>query len=43
MTCPRCQADNRDEARFCRECGETLSAVCSACGAKVGDWKQVLR
>jgi Tetratricopeptide repeat/zinc-ribbon domain len=21
MTCPRCQAENRDGARFCRECG----------------------
>jgi class 3 adenylate cyclase len=35
MTCPRCQAANRDGARFCRECGVTLGAVCSGCGAKV--------
>src|SRR5206468_9751984 len=35
MTCSRCQADNRDGARFCRECGETLSGLCFACGAKV--------
>ena len=21
MKCPRCQAENRDGARFCRECG----------------------
>jgi class 3 adenylate cyclase/tetratricopeptide (TPR) repeat protein len=35
MTCPRCQADNRDGARFCRECGATFAAVCPSCGAKV--------
>jgi class 3 adenylate cyclase len=35
MTCLRCQAANRDGARFCRECGATFPAVCAACGAKV--------
>ena len=35
MTCPRCQAENRDGARFCRECGATFGAVCPGCGAKV--------
>src|SRR5262245_27760899 len=35
MTCPRCQADNRDGARFCRECGGSFAAVCPSCGAKV--------
>jgi class 3 adenylate cyclase/tetratricopeptide (TPR) repeat protein len=35
MTCPRCHAENRDGARFCRECGATFAAVCAACGAKV--------
>jgi class 3 adenylate cyclase/tetratricopeptide (TPR) repeat protein len=35
MTCPRCHAENRDGARFCRECGATLAAVCADCGAKV--------
>src|SRR5262245_59239052 len=35
MKCPRCQADNRDEARFCRECGATLATGCPSCGAKV--------
>ena len=34
MTCPRCQVENRDGARFCRECGATFGAVCSGCGAK---------
>src|SRR5262245_53089429 len=35
MKCPRCQADNREEARFCRECGALFGVVCSSCGAKV--------
>src|SRR5713101_6662094 len=35
MKCPRCQAENRDGARFCRECGATFGAVCSGWGAKV--------
>jgi hypothetical protein len=35
MKCPRCQAENRDGARFCRECGATFGAVCSTCGTKI--------
>jgi Double zinc ribbon len=35
MTCSRCQAESRDGARFCRECGATFGAACSSCGAKV--------
>jgi class 3 adenylate cyclase/tetratricopeptide (TPR) repeat protein len=35
MKCPRCQAENREGARFCRECGATFGGVCSSCGAKV--------
>src|SRR5262245_56458045 len=35
MKCPRCHADNRDGARFCRECGATFAAACPSCGAKV--------
>jgi Double zinc ribbon/Adenylate and Guanylate cyclase catalytic domain len=35
MKCPRCQANNRDGARFCRECGATLATGCPSCGAKV--------
>ena len=35
MQCPRCRAENRDEARFCRECGATFSSACPSCGAKV--------
>ena len=25
MTCPRCQHDNRDDARFCPDCGARLT------------------
>src|SRR5881409_2617418 len=35
MKCPRCQSENREGARFCRECGATFGAVCLSCGAKV--------
>ncbi len=35
MKCARCQAENRDGARFCRECGATFAVVCSGCGAQV--------
>ena len=35
MQCPQCRAENRDEARFCRECGATFSSACPSCGAKI--------
>src|SRR3972149_2264958 len=35
MQCPRCQAQNREGAQFCRECGTRRDVVCPACGAKV--------
>ena len=35
MRCPRCQAENREGARFCRECGTRFDVVCLKCGAKV--------
>src|SRR5215475_4656113 len=35
MNCLRCQAENRDGARFCRECGSPFAAICSRCGATV--------
>src|SRR4030095_15808044 len=35
MECPRCRAENREGARFCRECGALFGVVCSSCGAKV--------
>src|SRR5262245_2838113 len=35
MKCHWCQADTRNGARFCRECGGTFAAGCPSCGAKV--------
>ncbi len=32
MTCRRCSAQNREDARFCRECGAVLAPVCASCG-----------
>ena len=32
MRCPQCQQDNPAGAKFCRECGGRLDAVCAACG-----------
>ena len=33
MLCGACSADNRDDRRFCRECGAPLVAACPSCGA----------
>jgi class 3 adenylate cyclase/tetratricopeptide (TPR) repeat protein len=35
MQCPQCQHENREGARFCRECGTRFDAVCPACGARI--------
>jgi class 3 adenylate cyclase len=34
MKCPMCQFDNREGAKFCKECGIKLEIVCSKCGSK---------
>ena len=31
MQCLQCQHENREERRFCAECGAPLSQVCTAC------------
>ena len=33
MVCPSCSAENRDGAKFCNECGTSLTAGCPQCGA----------
>ena len=33
MKCPECQFANRDEAKFCKECGAKLELTCPECGA----------
>jgi class 3 adenylate cyclase/tetratricopeptide (TPR) repeat protein len=37
LTCPRCQARNRDGLRFCEHCGAPLSGACARCGAPIVD------
>ena len=33
MRCPKCQFDNREEAKFCEECGAKFELECPACNA----------
>ena len=33
MKCPECQFENRENAKFCRECGTRLELVCPKCEA----------
>ncbi len=35
MNCLGCRVENREGARFCRECGAAFGATCSSCGARV--------
>ncbi len=32
MKCPKCQTDNPDIRKFCRECGAKLLIICPQCG-----------
>jgi len=32
MKCPKCQFENREGAKFCKECGNKLELICSECG-----------
>jgi class 3 adenylate cyclase/tetratricopeptide (TPR) repeat protein len=32
MTCPRCQAENREGRRFCAKCAAPLATACPSCG-----------
>lgn len=34
MRCKKCDAENREGARFCDKCGTKLSPLCSSCGAE---------
>ncbi|MGD9181626.1 MAG: zinc ribbon domain-containing protein, partial [Desulfobacterales bacterium] len=33
MKCPNCQFENREEAKFCNECGFKFELTCPECGA----------
>ena len=35
MKCPKCRSDNREEIRFCEECGAKLELECPDCNAKI--------
>jgi class 3 adenylate cyclase/tetratricopeptide (TPR) repeat protein len=35
MKCPKCQTENPELNRFCRECGAKLSLFCPQCGTEV--------
>jgi class 3 adenylate cyclase/tetratricopeptide (TPR) repeat protein len=35
MHCSRCQHENRPRAKFCEECGASLSRACRSCGAEL--------
>ena len=32
MRCPKCEFDNKEEAKFCKKCGTKLEVVCPSCG-----------
>lgn len=32
MECPNCQFENRETAKFCKDCGTNLELACSGCG-----------
>jgi class 3 adenylate cyclase/tetratricopeptide (TPR) repeat protein len=35
MNCPKCQAENPETKKFCRQCGAKLVKVCHQCGAEI--------
>src|SRR5262249_9989102 len=43
MTCPRCQAQAPEDARFCEECGARLVLACPQCGAEISPGKKFCR
>jgi hypothetical protein len=43
VKCPRCQAVNQDDARFCDECGARLGLTCPSCGAPTVAGKKFCR
>ena len=40
VRCPRCQSENRADARFCEECGARMEQSCPSCGNPVGAGKK---
>jgi len=40
VRCPRCQTENRADARFCEDCGARMESSCPSCGHPVGSGKK---
>lgn len=34
MQCPRCEFDNREDAKFCKKCGTKIELACPGCGTR---------
>src|SRR5262245_8065577 len=43
MTCPRCQAQAPEDARFCEECGARIALACPQCGVEISPGKKFCR
>jgi predicted amidophosphoribosyltransferase len=43
MKCPRCRAQNDEDARFCEDCGAQLKRACPSCGQPVTAGKKFCR
>ena len=43
MQCPRCTAQNPEDARFCEDCGARLELACPSCGQPVTPGKKFCR
>jgi hypothetical protein len=37
MQCPKCQFENRERAKFCKECGHYFELICPKCSIKIID------
>lgn len=35
MHCPKCRFENREDVKFCEECGIKMELVCPGCGTKI--------
>ena len=40
MRCPRCQHENRPQAKFCEDCGSRLTLTCAQCGGDLAPGKR---
>jgi len=42
MKCPRCQAENREGAQFCRECGIVANTYVGIADFYLGDYRRAV-